>query len=217
MKNVSCVFTTSPSFIIGANGSGKTSLMQSIAGLIKYSGEISIDNKNTLNFTKKELAQMIAFVPQLFPVLPKISVFDYVMLARFPNLAWLGQFTSRDKEIAQEYFSKLKIEHLADRLLSETSGGELKKIVIARALVQGSPVIIMDEPLQGLDPFQRKELMVMIESLREEGKMLCIVSHDREFLERFNSDTLAIKNNSIWYFGQFDGLPKNWIKEIYSK
>lgn len=204
------------SLVIGANGSGKSSLMQTLVGLIEYQGTILINGQKISQKPKKELAQMLAFVPQLFQGLPNIRVMDYIMLGRFPHLSWLGQFSAKDRSLAHSKVDMLGIGHLVENKVSRVSGGELRKIALARALVQESPIILLDEPLQGLDPFQRNEFFDLLQLLMREGKMIVLVSHDRDFMEKFHPQIFALKSQQLWFQGKPQNLPSDWIHELYA-
>lgn len=216
LKNLSLAIDSPLTCIVGANGSGKSTLMQSFTGLVSFAGQIRVNGKDIGRLSQKERAQMMAFVPQLFSNLPNITVHDYIRLGRFPHLPWLGQFSAQDRETTLRQIVRLGVGHLLEKKVSRISGGELRKVAIARALTQASPILLMDEPLQGLDPFQRKDFFDLTASLLTEGKMLVVVSHEEELLNKLKPDILALRDGKVWFRGPYENLPAKWIEDLYA-
>ena len=133
--------------IIGPNGAGKSTLLKCINRLLKpHSGTVFLDSNDLLAMNHKEIARKIGFVPQnsvnKFPV----SIFDTVLMGRFPHVRRFESESRRDFEIAHQAMHACDIEHLADRLVTEISGGEYQKTVIARALAQEPKVLLPPRP-----------------------------------------------------------------------
>ena len=137
--------------VIGPNGAGKSSLMHAILGLVPSKGSIQISGDEVSNLSLTNLAKKVAFVPQE-PVIPDgMKVFDYVLLGRIHNLGFFAAESSVDIDIAEDILKKLDAYHLIDRVVDTLSGGERQRIVLARALTQKSPILILDEPTTALD------------------------------------------------------------------
>ncbi|MEO0897109.1 MAG: ABC transporter ATP-binding protein [Bacteroidota bacterium] len=206
----------SPStIIIGANGGGKTTLLMTLAGLLPYAGKISLGTNEISSFPRKRMAQMVSFVPQLFTPYLSISVRDFILLGKFPNLNWMGQFDQKDKEDVDRILQRLEIDHLAAQSIGKTSGGELRKILLARAIAQNTPYILMDEPTQGLDPLQQQKFYGLVPLLLEENKKVIMVGHDTSAVRSGQFDVVAIRGGQIWFEGKPDKLPTNWIEDLY--
>jgi len=179
--------------LIGANGSGKTSLLLTLAGLLPYRGSLILDEKEISSYSRKNMAQMISFVPQLFVPNQQISVQDFILMGRFSYLNFLGQFSAQDREMVVDTMNELGIMGLAKHDIRRVSGGELRKVLIIRALVQNGKWILMDEPTQGLDPYQRNGFFNLIEKIKEEDKKIIMVLHDKEAIQSIGAELLALR------------------------
>ena len=125
--------------------------MHAILGLVPSKGSIQISGDEVSNLSLTNLAKKVAFVPQE-PVIPDgMKVFDYVLLGRIHNLGFFAAESSVDIDIAEDILKKLDAYHLIDRVVDTLSGGERQRIVLARALTQKSPILILDEPTTALD------------------------------------------------------------------
>ena len=158
LRDVSLSFFESLTYILGINGSGKTTLLKAVLGDMAYSGEILINGENANRLNAKERARLIAVVRQRVNLPFQIKVFDFVLMGRYPSLDWWASYSANDRKRVGEELSRLGIEHLTDRNLDQVSGGELQKVLLARAMVQDTPWLLLDEPGQQLDPKNRKEL-----------------------------------------------------------
>ncbi|MEL6594163.1 MAG: ABC transporter ATP-binding protein, partial [Bacteroidota bacterium] len=163
LRDVSVSFVSGLSYLIGANGSGKTTLLHCLAGLHPFGGDILLDGKALPS--GRNLAQMIALVPQRIELPFRFSVEEYVLMGRFPYLNWLGTYQPEDRERARQAMSDLGISGFAERSLQQLSGGELQKVLLARAICQDTPVLLLDEPAQSLDPWQQNWLYQQLEAL----------------------------------------------------
>jgi ABC-2 type transport system ATP-binding protein len=153
--------------LIGPNGSGKTTLLRAIAGLIPYKGEIRVGDAAGGGLSRRELARRIAMVPQS-PVVPAgITVTEYVLLGRTPYIPTFATESRRDLAIVASVLDHLDLTGLATRRLDSISGGERQRAVLARALAQQAPVLLLDEPTTGLDPEQRMRFRQLLAGLGE--------------------------------------------------
>ncbi|HET7519099.1 MAG TPA: ABC transporter ATP-binding protein, partial [Actinomycetes bacterium] len=145
--------------LIGPNGSGKTTLLRAIAGLVPYQGEIRIGDDPAGSLSRRELARRIAMVPQN-PVIPAgIAVAEYVLMGRTPYVPTFGAESRRDREIVASVLEHLDLAALAARRLDALSGGERQRAVLARALAQQAPVLLLDEPTTGLDVGHQQQVL----------------------------------------------------------
>jgi iron complex transport system ATP-binding protein len=168
--------------LVGKNGSGKTTFLQSLAGNIPLlSGEIEIEGKNLKDLSLKEKSVRIAFIETRFPQINFMSAFEFVSLGRFPYTGALGRLNTIDKEKIDQSFAQLKIEKLKNKFISEISDGEKQLLQVAKALVQETDVILLDEPMAFLD-YSNKRILVekLVEISSELNKYIVLSSHDIE-------------------------------------
>ena len=128
--------------IIGANGAGKSTLLRSLAGQEKStSGKVKIFGKDITLFGEKEVAKYIAYMQQDFHKYFGFSVLDVVIMGRYPYISWWGKENKDDREIAEKYLKFAGVEKLKDKRINQISGGELKRVLLAKVLVQETPLI----------------------------------------------------------------------------
>jgi iron complex transport system ATP-binding protein len=189
--------------IIGPNGSGKTTLMKIISGLVKLQqGDLTILNKPIYTYTRKALAQKIAFVPQMAPPDFPFTVTELVLMGRSPHLGPLGLERKNDLEIAQKAMAFTGVEHLAYRKLDQLSGGEQQRVYIARAICQDPRVILLDEPTASLDLAHQIRIMDMMEKLKKEKDVTVVmVSHDVNLAAMYGECLLLLKEGRIVSMG----------------
>ena len=138
--------------LLGPNGAGKSTLLKSIIGfLVPEKGEVFIKNKSVINWNKKELARNISFIPQDFKLQFDYLVEDLVLMGRFPYIGYWQSYSQKDKEITQNVLKQLDLFKLRKKQFSQLSGGERKRVTIARALTQETDILLMDEAFANLD------------------------------------------------------------------
>ena len=166
--------------LVGPNGCGKSTLLRVVSGVVKKrAGTVLIDGIPIESLNRRQLATLVAVLPQL-PVVPgEIAVLDLVVMGRTPHLGFLQQESRVDFEIARNALSLVGVEHLAGRALRELSGGERQLVLLARAIAQQSPVILLDEPTTSLDIGHQIDLFRLVRdlALRERRAVLAAL-HD---------------------------------------
>ncbi|MFA9485970.1 MULTISPECIES: metal ABC transporter ATP-binding protein [unclassified Moraxella] len=182
--------------LVGVNGSGKSTLFKSIMGLIKpQTGQILLCGMPIHQALKRNL---VAYVPQSeevdwqFPV----SVYDVVMMGRYGYMNFLRLPKSIDKQKVADAMVRVDISHLKHRQISELSGGQKKRVFLARALAQESRVILLDEPFTGVDVKTEKAIMALLDDLRAEGHLILISTHNLGTIPEF-CDQVVMINRSI--------------------
>jgi iron complex transport system ATP-binding protein len=165
--------------LIGPNGAGKSSLLRAVAGLVASSGTVAIDDHRLGELRDRERAQLVAYVPQE-PLIPDdMTVSEYVLLGRTPYIGYFGSEVRRDREIVSEVVERLDLAEFADRPLGALSGGERQRVVIARALAQQAPVLLLDEPTSALDIGHQQQALELVTDLRrDQGLTVVSALHD---------------------------------------
>lgn len=172
--------------LIGPNGAGKSTLLRSICGLVDYRGSITLDNGQT------PAATDVALVPQA-PVLPEgMTVSEYVLLGRTAHLGWLARESRTDRSIVASILRRLDLDEFAGRNVARLSGGEAQRVVVARALAQQAPILLLDEPTSALDLGHQMSVLELVDDLRRsEGLTVIAAMHDLTTAARF-ADRLAL-------------------------
>jgi iron complex transport system ATP-binding protein len=172
--------------LIGPNGAGKTTLLGAVARLVRYDGKIAIDSKPTAAMTRRQLARLVAYVPQQPLLPPEMTVGDYVLLGRTAHIGYLRVETSTDRRICGDLLDRLALSAMAGRVLRTLSGGELQRMVLARALAQEAPVLLLDEPTSSLDLGRRMDALELIDELRRERSLTVLSAvHDLTLAGQF--------------------------------
>ena len=165
--------------IIGPNGAGKTTLLRAIAGLVRFSGSITLFGRETSSYRRRELGRLLAVVQQAPVTPPWLTVSEYVLLGRTPYLGYLGKESGADVAAAERALERLDLAGYADRLLGTLSGGERQRVVVARALAQEAPVVLLDEPTSALDIGHQQQALELLDELRHViGLTLVGAMHD---------------------------------------
>ncbi len=217
LRDVSVSFHSGLCYLIGANGSGKTTLLRCLAGLQPFEGQVLLGEQKLRQLSRKEIAQHLAIVPQNFFPAFRIRVREFVLTGRFPYLNWLGQYTHSDQERVSRLVEQLGLAPLEQRFIQELSGGELQKVLLARALCQDTPVLLLDEPAQSLDPFQKNWLYQQLSELAKGGKTILCATHDLNHLHQDHLSVLAIKNGHLLFHCSGEELDNDRLSEVYAQ
>jgi iron complex transport system ATP-binding protein len=165
--------------LIGPNGAGKSSVLRAAAGLVPYTGSVAINQTEIPAASARWRAQHIAYVPQA-PVIPTdMSVFEYILLGRNPYINYFSSETSHDRDVIDRVLDRLDLVQFSARKLGTLSGGEVQRLVIARALAQEAPVLLLDEPTSALDIGHQQQALELVDGLRrEQGLTIISAMHD---------------------------------------
>ena len=185
--------------LIGANGIGKSTLLRTITGIQHpISGTVYLNDKNISAYKPLDLAQNLSLVlRENFP--PSIlSVFGLVALGRQPYTNWVGTLTNTDIEKVQEAMQLTQIEHLSQKKHFEISDGQLQKVLIARALAQDTPLIILDEPTTHLDLLHKVSLFKLLKKLTQETqKCILFSTHDIDLAIQLSDEMIVMTPENI--------------------
>ncbi len=188
--------------LAGKNGSGKSTLIKSLLGLQPvFSGEIQVNGEEISGWNSNRRAKEIAVVFSRLNQVPPISVHKLIVLGRLPYRNWLTKLDNREVEIIENALALVGIEHLQNRLANELSDGQLQMVMIARALVQDTQLIVMDEPTSHLDIENQFKIFELIYKLSQEtGKTFIVASHQVELVLQ-NATQLWWINDGEFYAG----------------
>ena len=196
--------------LIGPNGVGKSTLLHLMLGLLKpQEGNISINGKNLSNKKRKDLARLMTFVPQDSNINYAFSVEDVVAMGRNP---WIDRFQPAsidDVRIIEEAMIQTDVLHFSKRWINQLSGGERQRVLIARAIAQQTPIIILDEATANLDICHQLDVLELARSLAQAGRLVIIAMHDLNMASRFCERLVLLAENGV----QADGKPDDVITE----
>jgi iron complex transport system ATP-binding protein len=165
--------------VVGPNGAGKTTLLHALAGLIPATGRVRVAGHDPARTPRQLMARAVALMPQR-PVVPEgVTVAELVRLGRTPHLGRFGTETAVDRSVADATLRRLDLTGMADRLAVELSGGELQRVVLARALTQNPRVLLLDEPTSALDIGHQQSVLELVDRMRvEDGITVVAAMHD---------------------------------------
>ncbi len=205
--------------ILGPNGAGKTSLVKHILGLVKnYWGHIYFDGVDTKNIKRNELARYVAFLSQNTAKDVDFSVEEVVAMAREPYRKRFSFLNSRDVEIITEAMEYTDCLHLRDTSICHISGGERQRVMIARAIAQDTPWIILDEPTSNLDIKHQLDLMMVLDKLKKDKKKTIIaVLHDINLAKKYCDKIIMMKEGKVELSGDSkEVLTKDNLSKLYN-
>ena len=183
--------------VVGPNGSGKTTLLRAMLGLMPLEhGGVLIDGRPVDQWSRRELAQIVGVVGQQEEAVFPLSVLETVMLGRYAHLGPLDSPGARDRATVQAALERCDITALADRSVDTLSGGEWKRVRIARALAQDPRALILDEPTASLDVRHEMELFELVRRLTDGGLAGLVITHHLNLAARF-ADRIVLLNDGI--------------------
>ena len=184
--------------LLGPNGSGKSTLIRALSGVVPASGALCLAGRTLSGLDPASRARLVAVVPQTSSLPPAFTALETVLLGRTPYLNFLGQLSAKDHEIARCALVKVDALALADRRVGELSGGEQQRVLLARALAQATPVLLLDEPTAHLDLQHQIGLLELVRRLaRQENLTVLIALHDLNLAARYADRVALIVNGEI--------------------
>ena len=185
--------------LVGGNGIGKSTLLRTITGIQKpIAGTVMLKEKEIHNYESLALAQNLSLV--LTEKLPpsNLSVFELIALGRQPYTNWLGKLSAEDLEKINQAITLTHIEHLIDKKHHEISDGQLQIVLIARALAQDTPLIILDEPTTHLDLFHKVSVFKLLKKLSQEtNKCILFSTHDIDLAIQLSDEMIVMSESSV--------------------
>ncbi|MGI5984784.1 MAG: ABC transporter ATP-binding protein [Clostridiales bacterium] len=216
LENVS--MTANPgevTVIAGSNGTGKSTLLKNICGILQGSGEVYICGKNRDQYTRKELSKKISYLSQFHNIDADINVFEIVLLGRVNSLNY--HVPQEEVERVWSTLKFLNIEQFANRKMTQLSGGQAQMVFIGQALIREPEILILDEPTNNLDMRYTFKILDLIQRLTREKKFTTVmVLHDQNLLERFSDKLIIINDGKIYDQGHpKDVLNHQMFKDVY--
>jgi iron complex transport system ATP-binding protein len=179
--------------LIGPNGAGKSTLIRAVSGVIAIrSGRVRTNGTDLAVLSSMQRARLLAVVPQAPMLPPAFTVWETVLLGRTPYLGFLGQTSKADEVQAQAALERVHARELSDRRIGEISGGELQRVLLARALCQAAPILLLDEPTAHLDLQYQTALVRLVRALAHEKQLAVLIAmHDLNLAARY-ADRVAL-------------------------
>lgn len=200
--------------ILGVNGSGKSTLMKCINRILRFKeGMIFVEDRDLKQMKSIEIAQKIGYVPQTSEN-GFVTVFDAVLLGRKPYIKW--DVSQTDIELTEEILKIMGLEEYSLRYINELSGGELQKVVIARALVQEPQILLLDEPTSDLDLKNQLEVMKILKEVSSTKNIASVVvMHDINLALRYSDKFIILKDGQVFTSGGKEVITPEIIKKTY--
>ena len=203
--------------LIGPNGAGKSTLIRAASGVIPFSGHVRTNGDTFHALTPIQRARYMAVVPQAISLPPAFTVWETVLMGRTPHLGFLGQTSTADEDLARRALERVHADTLADRRVGELSGGERQRILLARALCQSTPILLLDEPTAHLDLQYQVSLLELVRKLVHEDKLAVLIAlHDLNLAARYADRVALMVDGSIKAIGSpREVLTAELISESY--
>ena len=200
--------------ILGNNGAGKSTLITCTNRIrIPKSGQVLINGRDVRFMSKNALARKVAYVAQKNEM-TNATVFDCVLLGRTPYIKWA--ISQKDLDLCEEVIEQLGISHLKLRDVDQLSGGEMQKVMLARALVQQPELLLLDEPTSNLDPRNQYEMLALVQKIAREKKIaVLIVIHDLNLALRYCDRFYFMKDRTGFSYGGMETVTPETIKTVY--
>ena len=180
--------------LIGPNGAGKSSVLRAIAGLAPHRGTITVDGAPLSARSPRRRAALVAYVPQS-PLMPDdMTGMEYVLLGRNPYIGYFGSETKHDRALVADVLDRLDLHEFATRRLGTLSGGERQRLVIARAVAQEAPILLLDEPTSALDIGHQQQALELVDRLRREHGLTVVSAMHDLTLAGLYADRLVLLN-----------------------
>ena len=189
--------------VIGPNGAGKTTLIRALSGILPLrSGQIEAQGQNIQNLSSQARARLIAVVPQARNLPPAFTGQEMVQHGRTPYIGWSGGLSLRDIQRVHQAMERAQTLDLADRRLGDLSGGEQQRLLLARALAQEAPILLLDEPTTHLDLQHQIHLLTEVRSLADhEGLAVVMALHDLNLVGRYADQVALIAEGRLRALG----------------
>ena len=203
--------------LVGSNGIGKSTLLRTMVGFQKYfAGEVKVNGSELEEIGIKELARIMSFVSTENIRVANMTVFDLVAYGRFPYTNWMGKLTETDRQKVDDAIHKVGLQGFENRQITQVSDGERQRAMIARAVAQDTPVIILDEPTAFLDVSNKYEIFHLLQVLaRERGKTIILSTHDLNIALREVDKLWIVTDNGLFQGAPEDAVLNGWLSRLF--
>ena len=185
--------------LIGENGIGKSTLLKTLTGFLpKLEGSLLLDNRDIESFSQRELARQVSIVLTQKPDVQNLTIEEIIGLGRSPYTGFFGRLRAEDRKVVDDAIATMGIEKLRGRMIQTLSDGERQKVMIAKALAQKTPVILLDEPTAFLDfPSKAETFQSLQRMAHDRDKLILLSTHDLELAVRFADSLLEVKAGTL--------------------
>ncbi len=203
--------------LIGPNGCGKTTMMRCINRMHEPTGgDILIDGESVLGKTPGEIAKLVSNVPAEMNASFGLTVFETVMLGRYPYLQNMWWETEEDETIVEETLKKFGVQHLEDRPLNMLSSGERQRVMIAKAYVQEPRLMLVDEPTSHLDMKYKLDVMEYLKAMVKQDMTILVAEHDISLMARYCDLCIIMKKGELVTIGNpKEVITEELIRDVY--
>ena len=179
--------------LIGPNGAGKSTLLRTVARLVRHTGTVRLGDVPADRLSRRQLSRLVAFVAQRPVTPPEMEVRDFCLLGRTPYIGYVGIESPADREVVAATLARLDLERFTERPLGSLSGGELQRVILAQALAQEAPVLLLDEPTSALDVGHQQEVLELVDHLRHTSELTVLSAmHDLTLAGQFADRLLLL-------------------------
>lgn len=184
--------------LIGPNGAGKTTMLRALSGLVPFAGTVLLDGEPLPSISRREVARRVALVPQDPHTPAELTVSEYILLGRTPHIGYLATEGRADRLAAERSIARLALRPFATRPLGSLSGGELQRVVLARALAQEAPILLLDEPTSALDLGRQQQVLELVDELRRDEQLTVVAAmHDLSLAGQYADRLLLLDRGSV--------------------
>ncbi|NLC77251.1 MAG: ABC transporter ATP-binding protein [Clostridia bacterium] len=204
--------------LLGRNGCGKTTLIRCINAIIKpRKGSVYLDGKNTANLSRPEIAQLVSLVPQSSTLAFDYTCLEVVLMGEVSRLSLWASPGAAAEEEARQVLAGMGIAHLTDRPFNQLSGGEKQLVLVARALFQRAPYMLLDEPTSHLDFYNQHQIMSIVQRLVKEANFTVLVTlHDPNLALYYCDEVILIHEGQILDKGDtMEVLTSDTLSKVY--
>ena len=184
--------------LVGPNGAGKTTLLKAISGLLPHTGTVIASDRDVSAMTPRMRAKQFSYLPQGHAVHWPLPVHDVVALGRYPHGATdPSRLSEADERAVADAMAAADVVALANRRVTELSGGERSRVALARVLAVQAPVVLADEPIASLDPRHQIDVMKLLRKTADSGALVIVVTHDLGLAARFADQVLVVSEGRL--------------------